>query len=212
MLKRREAEAKSKIEEHMELVRKCLEKFREAVRAYVAGDEKGCQEAAHEVHHLESEADGARREIQQCLFRGAFPPLLREDFLKLAELTDAVANKAEEACDFLVLQRPLIPEGIRDRVVGIAEESVNAFLVFMDCVRYLEQDLDAALKFVRAVQSKEHEVDELRWEALRKLFDSELEMAQKLLTRDLIVKMSEVSDCIEDASDQVAVMVVKSRV
>jgi len=72
--------------------------------------------------------------------------------------------------------------------------------------------VDEALERAAVIQAKEHEVDELRWRALRKVFGSDMELARKLQMRDLVARMSEISDRIEDASDYIVVIAVKSRV
>lgn len=200
------------IELHLEAVSRCLEKFGETVTAFLDGDIERAREAAMEVHRLESEADTARRQIQSGLYKGAFMPLLREDFLKLSELVDSVANKAEEVCDQLVLEQPEIPEGIREELSLIPAITAEAFESLSRSVRLLWENLDQAVESAQAVQTKEHEVDKLRWQALQKVFQSEADLARKLQLRDLIVKMSEVSDRIEDASDYIATMAVKSKV
>jgi len=207
-----ERRVKEGMERHLKAVGHCLEKFEESVLAFLRGDYEGALRAAMEVHRLESEADSERREIQRGLFRGAFMPLLREDFLKLTELMDSVANKAEEVCDQLVLERPEIPEEVREELEAIPSVTVEAFGELAECVRSLWENVDEALERAAVIQAKEHEVDELRWRALRKVFGSDMELARKLQMRDLVARMSEISDRIEDASDYIVVIAVKSRV
>lgn len=207
-----EQRVRENIERHLDAVGDCLGKFREAVEAYLEGDFEAVKASAVEVHRLESEADSARREIQRGLYRGAFMPLLREDFLKLSELVDAIANRAEEACDQLVLEAPEIPPKIRGELYSMVTATLEAFDELRRCVGALWENIEEALERAAAVQAKEHEVDGMRWEALRKVFSSEMELARKLQLRDLVAKVSEISDRIEDASDYIAVMAVKSRV
>ena len=207
-----ERQVKEDMERHLDAVGRCLEKFEEAVLSFLEGDAEKVRKAAMEVHRLESEADSARREIQRGLFRGAFMPLLREDFLKLSELVDSAANRAEEICDQLVLEGPQVPEEVREELAAISSITVEAFRELANCVRSLWENVDEALERAAVIQAKEHEVDELRWRALRKIFGSDMDLARKLQVRDLVVRMSEISDRIEDASDYIVVMAVKSRV
>ena len=145
-----ERRVREAIERHLEAVGECLEKFKETVEAYIGGDVEGAMSSAAEVHRLESEADSARREIQRGLYMGAFMPLLREDFLKLSELVDAAANRAEEACDQLVLERPDVPPEIRGELSSMVAATLEAFEELRRGVEALWESLDEALKVVRA--------------------------------------------------------------
>lgn len=161
------------------------------------------------VHEAEDEADSIRRDIVTHLFEGAFIPVFREDFKKLAELVDNVANKAESVVDEIVLTRPHIPDELQDDMFELAKTTVTGFFELRKALNALYSKRKKVMECVKGVSKIEAEVDKLEWQILEKAFASDLDLAKKLHLRDLVKSIGSIADRMENAGDHMALMVVK---
>jgi predicted phosphate transport protein (TIGR00153 family) len=170
------------------------------------------KEDSGNIARLEHEADEVRRDIECKLYEGAFLPIYREDYIMLVEQLDQVANQAEAVSQFIMLTRPSVPEMIQEDLRQIARISVEAFRGIVDCVVAVRKDAAQAFAVSKEVQKRESEVDEIVWQMTKKLFKSDLPKAEKIHVKMLIDRIAAVSNRIEDTSDRLAIMAVKSKV
>ena len=207
---KREAKVEELVFEHFDAVRETLQKLLHVVELYLAGDEAFVPQG-REVHRAEGRADDIRRDILLRLFEGAYSPVFREDYHLLVELVDRVANKAESVVDDLVLERPAFPDSLKGEVLELARDSVAAFQSLRHALVALFGDMHTVLEHTAEVSRLEGVVDKIEWDILTKLFEMDLELAQKILLRDTIRAIGSITDRMEDASDRMTLMVVKRR-
>jgi len=74
------------------------------------------------------------------------------------------------------------------------------------------EDTDKAFTRAQEVKMAEKRVDEMQDNLMREIFRSNLELAQKVYLRELIIKIGFISDSSENASDKIRVMVVKKQI
>ncbi|PLV58392.1 TIGR00153 family protein [Thermotoga sp. KOL6] len=163
------------------------------------------------AQRLESEADRARRKTEMEMYSGAFLPNFRGDLLGLIESLDKVANKAEYVADLLVLQKPEIPSEIKDLILRQMEYSLKAFSSLKLALKHLFEDLDRVGEYVLEVERYEHEEDSVEREALKKLFNMEIDRCKKLEVKELIRCIGDIADRTEDVSDRVEIVLLKRR-
>jgi predicted phosphate transport protein (TIGR00153 family) len=207
---KREAKVEELVFEHFEAVGETLQTFLEVVDLYLKGDPEFVPKG-HEVHKAEGRADDIRREIVLHLFEGAYTPVFREDYHVLAELVDRVANRAESVVDDLVLEKPAFPEELKNDIMELAKDSVAAFQNLRKALDALFSDMQNVLDFTGEVSRLEGIVDRIEWEILTKLFEMDMELAEKIIMRDTIRAIGSITDRMEDASDRMTLMVVKRR-
>jgi uncharacterized protein len=207
--KKQDDEVGKQIVAYCELIGQTVGEYRRMIADYIDWD-KEFKKRTKRVHKLEAECDELRRSIQRGMFQGAFLPAYREDYVALLEKLDRVANKAEDAGDTLYLIRPDIPDPIRPTFVEIADLSVQAYEPVPAAVAGLlegETDVDA---LARHVQAKEREVDKLQFNLIRQLFrDLDLGKGDAMCLKMLVDQICEVSDKIENVTDQMAIVAIK---
>lgn len=210
--KSREEEAISLMDQHLEKVGECLESMRKTVEDYLKGDIDSAKANSLKTHILEGEADGLRRRIIEEFYKGAFLPALREGLIGLALVVDKVADHAESACDFIMLTRPDIPEEFKEDFRKITFDSLATFPPLREGKMNLFKDFSLSRKKTVAVHELEQKVDDEEWKLNRRIFTSGLLLSQKMLLREVVWHIAEISDVTEDAADVLEVLIIKKQV
>ncbi len=211
-MRNREEKSLGLIKEHLEKTEICLNEMKNAFEAYLSGKKEEARDFSLQVDKAESEADNLRREIAKGLFEGAFLPLLREDFLNFVEGVDKIADEAESCCDIIMLETPDIPKDLRLFFTEIVKDSILPFQPLKEGFAHLFEDFSLTLEKVQEVNIKEAEVDQKEEDLTRKIFSCDLELARKILLKQLVIKICDISDRAEDASDKLEILAIKRRI
>jgi len=203
MLLRKEGKVDILIRKHAEEVKAGVEAFKEAVFAYIDGDEEGFKRASELVDRKESDADRARREAEDALYAGGYLPAYREDFSIFMDLVDNMVDNAEAVAHFLALETPNIPPQWGKDIKEIAEKTLESFFAFHRCFLLIYEDRRKAYSSASEVRNLEKEVDALQHGILRELFQSDLGLAEKMHLKEFVLKLGQISDAAENASDKV---------
>jgi len=195
---------------HCEKVEETLHQLRTFIEGYME-DPDSVSSVYQKVCELESEADKLRRETERGINEGAFLPNFRGDLTELMELVDKIANKAEYVADLFSLQKPKIPEELKGYLLKQLEISLKAFRSLRKAVESLFEDLAKVESYVLEVERFEHEEDMVEKEALKKLFDMEIEKCEKIELKEIMRSIGDIADRAEDASDRILVIVAKRR-
>lgn len=209
---RRSRRVEEGITRHLELVGRTVLKFEEALFAYLDESRERAGELAEETHHLEAQADDVRREVAMELMGGALLASMRGEFLELIERTDRVANRAESLLYFILLQRVTIPDPLKPSLREIGEQTVEMMAEMRAAIHALFTNREEALEHSRSIERMESEIDGLERKEIEQIFQLELELAEQLQLRELVSRLADISDEIEDLSDQVEVIVATRRV
>ncbi|MBA3065003.1 TIGR00153 family protein [bacterium] len=207
---KKERKVQDSISEHVIKVGKCVEEFYETIEAYVKGDMAAAKEISYQVHLTESDADCSRRKIIQLLYKGAFMPINREGLILLVGNVDKIADHAESCADFLISQKPEIPEEFKESVMKLARDSVDCFKPLKEAIDNLFGDLSVLQEQCKKVNVLEEEVDADEWKTTKVIFGGKLPLANKMHLRELVWHISEISDVCEDAADSLEVITVKN--
>jgi len=210
--KRREEEVISLMDQHLKKVGECLDSMRKTIEDYLEGNIDSAKANGLKTHNLEGEADGLRRRIIEEFYKGAFLPALREGLIGLALAVDKIADRAESACDFIMLTRPDIPEELKEDFRKITVDSLAAFPPLREGKMNLFKDFSLSREKTIEVHEREGKVDDEEWKLNRRIFTSELPLSQKMLLRDVVWHIAEISDVIEDAADVLEILIIKKQV
>ncbi|MFB6291723.1 MAG: DUF47 domain-containing protein [Candidatus Bipolaricaulia bacterium] len=203
-----ESEINEMIQGHVDLVVETLEKFKEGMDLWLEeGDLERANELAFETHNLEGDADDLRREIEMKLLNGALMARSRRPLLDMVERTDKLANAAEASLDFTLLQEIELPK----ELVPVTKEIVNLSVKIVDKVQEGLEVLfggnGKVLEYTEAIEEVEGEIDELERDFIQDLFKREdLELAEKMLLREYMETLVEISDRAEDLSDEMEIL------
>jgi len=169
------------------------------------------EELAVLTHRAEARADDLRRAAERELVRGAFLAGTRRILLDIVEGVDRLANAAEATMYFLTLQRVTLPELLHPLVRDAMATMVSQMSNVRAAVMGLLAGDPAAINQAEEVDRKESRVDELQRRAIARLFATDLPLAEKILVREFLDKLVELSDRAEDVSDLVVMAVAVRR-
>jgi len=208
LFSRKEKQVEQLFSRHCEKVTDALKHLEGLLSAYLNLN-KEFKETSLKVHQSEQEADIVKQEIESLLYQGAFLPINRGDYILLAEFIDRVANQCEKTANLIVLTRPAIPEFLASDLRDLLAKGKAGFDSFARALEEVNHDVKRMKQLVQEVITFESEADRVQWEAIKKVFKSEIELAYKLHLRELIMDIGEISDLAEDASERLGIMVVK---
>ncbi|MDD3626115.1 MAG: TIGR00153 family protein [bacterium] len=195
-----------KIDEFLDLGRDCVVKTSETLQSYLERNDEYV-DLSYSVHRIESKADDKRREIEQLLCEGAFLPLFRGDIINFLERADSILDKCESLCDYLVLYRPIFPEEMFNGLLEIFDHTLKAYSFLVEAYHKLMEDMSKVVEISLKIEREEGKIDKLEWQLQKQLFDSKnLQLAEKILIRDFITFLADISDLIEDSSDKIDVI------
>lgn len=210
MLSRKEGKVDSLIKRHIEEVRAGIQASMDAVVAYLDGDWEKFKQMAKLADSEESDADALRREAEDALYSGAYLPVYREDFSILLDLIDDMADDAERVADFLRIETPRILPQWGGVFKQIAEKTLEAFSAFQKCFLLLYENMEKTYSATKEVRNAEREIDILQDDLLHRIFQSELSLVEKIHLRELVLKLGEISNSAENASDKVRGLTLKT--
>lgn len=198
------------IENHFEIIEKVLNEFRKMLGDYLALD-KQFKEEAYQIHKMEHDADQVRHQVERKLYEGALLPIYRQDYLMLAETADKIANRAEAVGDFIVLTRPPVPEELKEEIVKLVDDTIDAFEPLKRVLDLHISDQEGVLEAANIVAERERVVDKSLWYLTKKVFKSDMQKADKLHLKQLLDLIGSISNIMEDAADQFEIMAVKRK-
>ena len=170
---------------------------------------------ARKVSGLESEADSIRRNIIRELLGGALLPGTRRDIKILIETIDKIPNKSEEIIKQIMLQNIKIDENIKSIVININNKTKEQFDLLKSLIDKVFLDLNKSFDLheeIEVIEKIESEIDDLEEDAIRILFSSNHELAYKNQVKTIISDFAEISDIIEDISDNIEMIIVMRKV
>jgi len=208
---KKEKQVRKLILSHLNEVQACLMESRNVLEGYIAGDLELASQRANSVIEIESRADALERQIRDVLLDGAFLPNIRSDVYRLVEAVDAIAGKAEGVARFIVDQLPEVPEEVEAALLDIFRQSLHCFLELRKALRdYFKPKGDIENLHVHVARVCETEVDVAESELTRQIFESDLELAEKIHLKQLLERIGNIADLSEDASDELEFAAMKS--
>lgn len=175
-------------------------------------DEQTVLKKIEMVVRYEEEADSVRRTIVEELARGILPPLSREDFIRLVERMDMVADWAKDIARIL----RIIP---REQLLGLCKECLLIFLkyirvtsiVLRKAVESMNKDFEKTLRYLNLIEKLEERADDSYLNCLKELEKTVgEETANVLLLEKLIEDLENLEDACEDTSDVIKVIIIRS--
>lgn len=209
---RNEEKAVKILVEHFNIVTKEFEFYDDCIRSYF---ENGCIvneeiiEKVEKVHKSEHRCDTIELEFKEFLIKGGILPEVREDLLNLIDRNDKIANRIEALTDFFTLQKIQIPKMVMDEIREINDLTRKALEDMKKALQIFFKDYTKAKEFMKKVREYEHESDKHERKLIKAVFESEKDLATKMLLREFIIFVGDVSDLAENSADVLDTIVVK---
>lgn len=155
------------LQQHMDICYRCAKKLVPFFQAVIAGDWDAAQAAREDIRHLESEADGVKRDIRQSLPKSLFMPVPREDLLELLLVQDRIANRTQDISGLVIGRRLELPAEISENFLKFVACSIAAAKQARKSVRELDELFETGFRGAEAklVESLVAELDRLESES-----------------------------------------------
>ena len=193
--------------------KKCLEYFKGGMEVYLAeGIGEKFNYYVQEVYKTEERADELRRKVEWEMYSKALIPESRGDILGFLETMDKIPNKAESLLNQIKLQKLEFPKELNqnlERIVALSWEAIQ--LVYEAATKLLSRNGDIH-KLADEIDAKETECDHAEQDTIEKIFSMDIEKADKILLKEFIIEMGNLTDRAEDVSDRLTILSVKRRV
>jgi len=198
---------------HTEVTAESLRIMVDAVKAFLADEGASLEESATRVNSLETEADALLRDIRELLYSGAYLPTIRGDIYRLLSAVDNVANKIENALDFVHCHKPVSTAEYRKSLEDILDMTATCFSELSLALRAFfkpKGQVEDLRRHCRQVGELESSIDDKERALTLEIFDSDLPLAEKQHIVKLLARIVRISDEIENAADELELASLKS--
>jgi len=196
--------------EHIETAENALQELNKTYQAYLENEHKKANEFSYKAHMIEKEADLIRRRIIEHLQMSSYLQNIRKDIIKYLGKQDNIVDRTESACDFLITQKPIVPECYNANILAVAKLTKEALVPLKEAVIGLFTDYSKIKTSIRKVNDYEEEIDGYEWHLTKNIFNNKkLETAQKIHLKELVFHLTSISDVIENAADLLDSIAVK---
>lgn len=193
---------------HMEKIAACVHKLPELFNAIESGDQNLVEKLAKEISKLEHKADLTKNDIRNHLPKSLFLPIDRSHLLEILTLQDSIADTAEDIAVIATFKPVTLPELFRDTFHQFLDKNIETFNQVQKIIEEMNGLLESSFggseaAKVRAmidnVSLKEHEVDLIQRELLKKLYNAEEIMTYTTfhLWQRLIESLADISNLSE---------------
>ncbi len=167
-------------------------------------------DSAEEVHLAESRADDIRRDIELTLYQKALIPESRGDVLGIIESIDKIPGMFESLCYQLSSQMIEIPAAFKVCFLHLIDVNIESCNLVRGAVLDLFYSRDIQEK-IKRIDEKESESDRLERILIRDIFKASMDKADKILLKEIVVNIGNISDLAEITADRVNLAVIKRR-
>jgi predicted phosphate transport protein (TIGR00153 family) len=188
----------------------CMSEFEKAVTAYIEDpDRDALHEGYKRVHQAEGKADDIRREIEVLMYSKALFPESRGDILGLIETMDRVPNQTESVVRMIHNQHIPLPKAFAPAILSMIEASCRCIKELINAVNSLFDNFMNATVYVGKIDELESEVDHIEEDLIDQIFSSREDGFIKILLRDMVRRIANITDRAENVGDRIRIIVAK---
>ncbi|HDP55044.1 MAG TPA: DUF47 family protein [Bacteroidetes bacterium] len=185
--------------------------FKEGVKNYLLGNRESFLDNLKTLSNLETEADIARRKIENILYTQSLMPQLRGDIMRLLEELDSIIDMAKKSLFQFDVEVPKIPPALNQDLIKLTELSCSAVESVVPAARAYFRSPENVKERIHRVYLFEREADKLADAIKRKVFQ-ELPIArlsEKFHLRYFTLHIETLSDEAQRAADLLSIMAIK---
>lgn len=199
------------LQKHMEKVSACVHLLKDLFDAMEKKDYDSLNAIACQIADLEHQADLTKNDIRNHLPKSLYLPIDRSQLLEILSTQDKIADMAEDVAVLTTLKQLELLPSFRNEFRDFLNKNISTFdsalLIINEMHELLESsfggnEAEKVKSLVDEVSFKEHEVDMIQIELLRKIFSSEKEMSYT--TFHLWQKICEATADISNLSEKLA--------
>ncbi len=203
----------AKIEQYLQECDTCRDRFHACMKKMITMNNSSAEDKLIKlVHESESKADDLRREIEYELYNKALIPESREDILNILETLDVIPNTFEEICFEMCLEKIQISAPFKQGFLTLVEKNLHAFALIREAIAGLFYKKMDVMDRIHSVDQYESEVDKIERDLIGQVFASDLSKADKILLRQIIKNIAQISDLAQAVGDKLTIAIVKRRI
>lgn len=199
----------NQVDEFLDAISEGCIVFRLGVADYLSGNSDSFQQRIESIGTYETRADALRRDVEQRLYGESLIPEHRGDVLELLENLDDVIDVAKETLKQFDVERPDIPAEWRTPFGELAATSVEAAEALVQASRAFFREASAVQNHLHKVHFFEKEADRMSDVLKRRIFDSPLDLAQKIHLRYFALHIENISDRAQSVADRLTIYTIK---
>jgi uncharacterized protein len=198
------------LDEYLNVARETINQFKIAIEYLLEhGMDDHFTMMAEKTHRSESNADDIRRRIELFLYEKSLMPETRRDMLLMIETLDRVPNRAERIIYMYVTQKTKVYPAIENDLKELLTLSVETFdetvKATLDCFGKMSHVKEAN----RIVDNNETLGDHLERKMITKIFESDLDIGEKILQKEFVLEFGAICDLCESVLDRIVICSVK---
>ena len=202
----------SKIQTYFEKTDKTRDVFKKTVADLINKDaDASLADAVEDVHAAEHEADTERRSVILELYKKALVPESRGDILGLLESFDTLPNTFQSVCNIIFFQNIKVPENYKARFIDLINVNIDAYNLTKEAAFCLFKEEDLLNK-CEDVCDKERESDAAERALIRDIYSTDMDLAEKMQLKEVIISIGNISDLAEDVSDRIELAIIKRKI
>ena len=187
--------------------------FKSIVRRYLThSTDENFDALIEKVTEMESRADIITKEIEHALYEETLIPDARSDVLRLLEHLDELIGMYQGNCYHFSIQKPQFPKEFHEDLIGLTENVVNCVETLCLTVRSFFRDSKSVRDNAHKVTYYEKESDIKFSSIARRIFNSDLNLDQKMHLRYFVEKIDRICDQAEDIADELIIYSIKRSV
>ncbi len=163
----------------------------------------------HDLSDNESEADNLRREIESLMFEKTLIPDLRSDVMTLLEYLEDIFNLHEAIGFHLKIEQPKLGQQFQPAHEKHMKQVTLAIDHMVLCVRSFFSDLQRVQEYNQKTLFYETQADLACTDLKMEIFDSDMELQEKVQIRYFIDRTDMLANKAEDAVDRIAIYTLK---
>ena len=197
---------------HIDEICNTVSFFAEAMKAYLNGDLSAKTTAIENVRASEHAADIIRRAITKKLSEGMLLPPDRETLMKFTKNMDKIADGTNAAARLLSFIEHKPNDAILRNLSIATDLIVKGSSNLRDAIQAMNRnDAGKMMSHCEEVERIEHDADDQKRVLLESVIRAKLDATSVLLLFNLAETLESVTDRIDDVTEQVRQLVVKSR-
>jgi len=210
IFKSKRKELQNQISLYCRELHRCLEILQTSLKEYCENPDREVLKAnTARIHEVESHADDICGEIEVMMYSKAVFPESRGDILGLLEAMDRVPNQAESVLRMVLNQYIEIPEEYDKKILQLTDTCCRAAEAMRTAGEKLFTDYTTAAVAIGNIDELESEADKMEAILIEKVFSSDMDGFKKIILRDLIKHIAQISDRAENVGDRIRIIVAK---
>lgn len=185
--------------EHIEEIVKTTESMKDTVHLF-CNNGKNLREGAEDVFNNERKADKIKSQIIEELSKGNFPPMSRENIIRLILTADDIADNARAAAMKLTFLDPEnVSDELKEELKKLSNFAFESTKLLKNAFSAMFEDPEAVREETAKVEKMEEKVDSFRAE---KLTPTLVKWADESKLPGTSYVLAEVENNIENAVDE----------